>query len=171
MTLESTLDAPPERLRYEFGLLPSGVVAVCGLVNGLPIGMAASSFTSVSLDPPLVSFCAMHTSRTWEALRERPMIGISVLAEEHGDLCRKFAAPGVDRFADIAWQASPAGAVFLPGSVLWLECTPHQQVQAGDHTIVVLRIQGTEVFEGVGPLVFHGGQFRRLTTGSGITAG
>ena len=108
----------PEELRHAFGHLPSGVVAVCALVGGRPVGMAASSFVPVSLKPPLVSFCAARTSRTWQALRQAPSLGVSVLAEDHAALCRALASSAEDRFADVRWEAGESGAVFLPGTVL-----------------------------------------------------
>ena len=152
----------PEELRHAFGHLPSGVVAVCALVGGRPVGMAASSFVPVSLKPPLVSFCAARTSRTWEALRQVPSLGVSVLAEDHATLCRALASSAEDRFADVRWQAGESGAVFLPGTVLWLECALDSEVEAGDHVIAVLRLRGTALFPQVRPLVFHQGHFERL---------
>jgi flavin reductase (DIM6/NTAB) family NADH-FMN oxidoreductase RutF len=152
----------PEELRHAFGHLPSGVVAVCALVGGRPVGMAASSFVPVSLKPPLVSFCAARTSRTWEALRQVPSLGVSVLAEDHTTLCRALASSAEDRFADVRWQAGESGAVFLPGTVLWLECALDSEVEAGDHVIAVLRLRGTALFPQVRPLVFHQGHFERL---------
>src|SRR5918997_4998820 len=75
------LSADPQELRRAYGCFPSGVTAICTLVDGAPDGMAASSFTSVSLDPPLVSVCVQNTSTTWPRLRHLPRLGVSVLAE------------------------------------------------------------------------------------------
>src|SRR5512135_2696044 len=88
----------PRELRRVFAHLPSAVVAVCGQDGGRPVGMAASSFTTVSLTPPLVSFCASNTSATWARLRRLPRLGISVLAENQDCLCRALAADVEDRF-------------------------------------------------------------------------
>ena len=71
----------PQRLRHVFGAFPSGVAAVAALVGGVPVGIAASSFTSVSLDPPLVSLCVAHTSTTWPLLRGADRLGVSILGE------------------------------------------------------------------------------------------
>lgn len=70
-------------LRSVFGRFPTGVTAVCAEVDGAPVGMAASSFTSVSLSPPLVSVCVQNSSQTWPVLRRARRIGVSVLSEEH----------------------------------------------------------------------------------------
>jgi flavin reductase (DIM6/NTAB) family NADH-FMN oxidoreductase RutF len=149
-------------LRSAFAAFPSGVTAVAGLVDGAPIGLAASSFTSVSIDPPLVSVCIARTSTTWPKLRLAPSIGVSVLAEGQGDVARSLAARQGDRFADLAWHAGDDGAVLVDGSTLWLTCTLESELPAGDHEIALLRIDELEVFPDVAPLVFHGSSFRQL---------
>jgi flavin reductase (DIM6/NTAB) family NADH-FMN oxidoreductase RutF len=152
-------------LRRAFAAFPSGVTAVCGLVDGRPRGMAASAFTPVSLDPPLVSVCVAFTSTTWPVLRSAGQVGISVLAEEHAEITRSLAARTGDRFAGVAWHASEAGAVFVDGAALWLTCRFRIGVPAGDHTIALFHVEELHVFEGITPLVFHGSRFRRLANG------
>ena len=149
-------------LRDAYGHTASGVVAVCGLVDGEPVGMVASSFVPVSLDPPLVSFCAMRTSRTWSVLRAAPGLGVSVLGENHGELCRQLSAPAGDRFAGIRWEPGESGAVFLHETALWLECSLDVEVDAGDHVIALLRLRRVTPFPRIRPLVFHRGRFERL---------
>lgn len=149
-------------LRDAYGHTASGVVAVCGLVDGEPVGMVASSFVPVSLDPPLVSFCAMRTSRTWRVLRAAPGLGVSVLGENHGDLCGQLSAPAGDRFAGIRWEAGESGAIFLHETALWLECSLDAEVDAGDHVIALLRLRRVTPFPRIRPLVFHRGRFERL---------
>jgi flavin reductase (DIM6/NTAB) family NADH-FMN oxidoreductase RutF len=149
-------------LRRAFGTFPSGVTAVCTLIDGRPIGIAASSFTSVSLDPPLVSVCVAETSSTWPLLRTSPVLGITVLAEHHGNLTLELAAKTEDRFAQVAWVANERGAVFVEGGPLWLSCRLSSELPAGDHTIALLEIEELTVFEGVAPLVFYASHFRRL---------
>ncbi|HEX2744921.1 MAG TPA: flavin reductase, partial [Streptosporangiaceae bacterium] len=70
----------PRWLRHVFGAFPSGVAVVAAVVDNTPVGIAASSFTSVSLDPALVSLCIAHTSTTWPVLREVPRLGVSILS-------------------------------------------------------------------------------------------
>ena len=84
-------DLDPKRLREAFGIFPSGVVAVAAEVDGKPVGLAASSFTSVSLDPPLVSFSIANTSKTWPDLRRAPHLGVSILAGLNVTLAAAFA--------------------------------------------------------------------------------
>jgi flavin reductase (DIM6/NTAB) family NADH-FMN oxidoreductase RutF len=149
-------------LRQAYGLFPSGVTAFCALVGDQPIGMTASSFTSVSLDPALVSLCVAHTSTTWPALSRVERLGISVLSSAQGVVARQLAERSYDRFAGIDWHAAPSGAVFLPGAALWLECERHQEVAAGDHVIVILRIVGLAIDPEPAPIVFHRSGFYEL---------
>jgi flavin reductase (DIM6/NTAB) family NADH-FMN oxidoreductase RutF len=152
----------PVRLRQAYGCFPSGVTAVCALLDGLPVGLAASSFTSVSVHPPLVSVCIQATSTTWPRLRGQPRLGVSVLAESHDLACRTLSLKEGDRFAGVDWEASSGGAVFVRGSTAWLDCSVHSEVPAGDHAIVLLTIHGLRADPEAPPLVFHGSRFRRL---------
>ena len=79
-------------LRQAFACFPSGVTAFCGLAGDKPEGMAASSFTSVSIDPPLVSVCVANSSTTWPRLADLPSLGLSVLASDHAPPSRLPAA-------------------------------------------------------------------------------
>lgn len=157
-------DVPDQRalLRSAFALFPTGVAAVCALGPGGPIGMAASSFTSVSLDPPLVSVCFDRTSTTWPALSAAPSIGVSVLGADHAELCRDLAARDRDRFAGVQWRPTPDGSVFLCGAPLWLDCRLAETVPAGDHEIALLRVHATHADADVSPLIFHRSTLRPL---------
>ena len=102
------------------------------------MGLAASSFTSVSLEPPLVSFSVANTSRTWPTLRRAGRLGVTVLADHHGEVCRRLAGPVEHRFDDVAVTASGDGAVTLDEGLARFDCSVHREVEAGDHTIVIL---------------------------------
>jgi flavin reductase (DIM6/NTAB) family NADH-FMN oxidoreductase RutF len=160
-----------DRLREVFGCFPSGVVALCALVDDTPVGMAVSSFTSVSLDPPLVSFCVQNTSATWPVLRRRPWLGISVLAEHHDQICRTLSRKHGDRFAGVDWTAEADGSMLVGGSSAWLVGQVHAEVAAGDHALVLLRIDRLGADPDTAPLVFHGGGFRRLAETTGTRQG
>ncbi|CAO5153975.1 NADH:FMN oxidoreductase [Frankia sp. AiPs1] len=152
----------PLRLRHVFGAFPSGVAAVAAVVDGAPVGMAVSSFTSVSLDPPLVSVCVAHSSNTWPVLRTAPRLGVSILSAAQERAGRQLAGRGVDRFAELAWRTTGDGAVLLDGAGGWLETSVEQQVRAGDHDIVLLRVHDLDADHDVSPLVFHASRFHRL---------
>lgn len=160
MNLESKLT--PSALREAFGHFPSGVVAVAAEIDGVKVGLAASTFVPVSLDPPLVSFCVQNCSTTWPKLQGVPVLGISVLGEAHDAAARTLAAKTGDRFAGLETVSSGRGAVFIEGTSVWLESAIEQLVPAGDHTIVVLRISDLTVHPEVPPIVFHRSAFHRL---------
>jgi flavin reductase (DIM6/NTAB) family NADH-FMN oxidoreductase RutF len=151
-------------LRQAYGCFPSGVTAFCGLLDGVAEGMAASSFTSVSLDPPLVSVCVANTSTTWPKLARLDRLGLSVLAGDHAPIAKQLAAKTGDRFSGVDWTATDSGAVFMHGATLWLECAPFKRIEAGDHEIVVLQIVALAMYPDVTPMVFHRSNFHELPT-------
>jgi flavin reductase (DIM6/NTAB) family NADH-FMN oxidoreductase RutF len=164
-SLNTNQDLDPVRLREAFGLFPTGVVAVAAEVEGSITGLAASSFTSVSLEPPLVSVNLARTSKTWPALRRAPRLGVTVLAEDHADLCRQLAGPVEQRFDGIAHTVGPRGAVTLDEGLARFECSVYREVEAGDHVLVLLQLHtvsdSADVPDG-NPLVFHRSAFGRL---------
>ncbi|MEU1995550.1 flavin reductase family protein [Nocardia gamkensis] len=152
----------PEQLRRTFGCFPSGVIAVCAMQRQRPVGMVVSSFTSVSLDPALVSICVTNRSQTWALLRDVPRLGLSVLGDEQESMCRQLASRSLDRFAGVEYEHTAEGAVLLSGATAWLDCSLHDEFPAGDHTIVVLAIRGLHARPTAQPLVFHSSRYRRL---------
>jgi flavin reductase (DIM6/NTAB) family NADH-FMN oxidoreductase RutF len=161
----SSTDLTPASLREAFGHFPSGVIAIAAEVDGVRVGLAASTFVPVSLDPPLVSFCVQNSSETWPKLRDLPSLGISVLGESHDAAARTLAAKTGDRFAGLDTVSRASGAVFVDGTSVWLESVIEQLVPAGDHTIVVLRVSEVTVHDAAeipAPIVFHRSTFRRL---------
>lgn len=154
--------AEPARLRKIFGRFPTGVVAVCADIEGKPAGMAVSSFTSVSLQPPLVSICVAETSTTWPELRQAPRLGVSILSAGHATACRQLSAKTGDRFAGLAVERTDLGGVFVLNAAGWLECAIEHEIRAGDHLIVLLRIEAVAVLAEAPPLVFHASRFSRL---------
>jgi flavin reductase (DIM6/NTAB) family NADH-FMN oxidoreductase RutF len=169
--MTSVIAVDDVRLRQVFGVFPSGVAAVAALVDGAPLGIAASSFTSVSLDPPLVSVCVAHSSTTWPALSGASRLGVSILGADQHQTGRQLAGPREQRFADLSWRATDDGAILLDGAGAWFETSIDQQVRAGDHDIVVLRVHDLDADHDVHPLVFHASQFRRLDYRLGSTGG
>lgn len=152
----------PVQLRSTFGCFPSGVTAVCALEQGTPVGIAASSFTSVSVDPPLVSMCVQNSSTTWPRLRSQARLGVSVLGQDQHEAAQQLAAKDGDRFASLELSCTAEGSVLVHGAVAWLDCSIHSEVPAGDHSIVLLRIHALAAMPDDAPLVFHGSRFRQL---------
>ena len=159
--LTTNQDLDPHALRKAFGVFPTGVVAVAALVEGKPVGLAASSFTSVSLEPPLVSFSVARTSKTWPDLRRSSHLGVTVLAEHHGEVCRRLAGPVDSRFDGLAVSSSRDGALTLDEGLARFDCTIYREVEAGDHIVILLQLHAAD--HGAGqPLVFHRSNFGKL---------
>jgi flavin reductase (DIM6/NTAB) family NADH-FMN oxidoreductase RutF len=153
----------PNSLQDAFGHFPTGVVAIAAEVDGVRIGLAASTFVPVSLDPPLVSFCVQNTSTTWPKLSECPHLGISVLGERHDGAARALAARTGDRFAGLTTVTSARGALFIEGTSVWVESSIEQSIAAGDHSLVILRVTDMSIHPEVAPMVFHRSLFRGLS--------
>jgi flavin reductase (DIM6/NTAB) family NADH-FMN oxidoreductase RutF len=150
-------------LRKVYGRFPTGVTAICALDDEVPVGFAASSFNTVSADPPLVAIAIQNNSTTWPRLAARPRLGLSILAADQGPLCRQLAARTGDRFAGVGWSATEAGAVLIHGAAAWLECSVHDLSAVGDHHLVVLRVMRHRTHDEVPPLVFQASAFHRIT--------
>jgi flavin reductase (DIM6/NTAB) family NADH-FMN oxidoreductase RutF len=148
--------------RRVLGSFATGVTAVAALIEDAPAGIAANSFTSVSLTPPLVSVCIAHSSTSWPMLHRAPHLGVSVLSADQESAARKLAARDTDRFASVRWHAHDNGAVLLDGASAWLICRVSQEIPAGDHDIVLLEVEELGSDHGSAPLVFHGSRFHRL---------
>ncbi|TXS76679.1 MULTISPECIES: flavin reductase family protein [unclassified Streptomyces] len=136
-----------------------------------PAGFACQSFSSLSLDPPLVCFMVGRTSSTWPRIARAGSFCVNVLGAHQGDLCRGFAVSGADKFAGVGYDAAPvSGSPRLAGAAAWIDCTIHAVHTGGDHLIVVGRVDALGTGDGSGdggagadtevaPLLFHRGRF------------
>ena len=131
------------------------------MIDGEPSGLAANSFVSVSLDPPLVSVCIAHTSTTWPTLRGASRLGISVLGDHQEAASRQLSSRSGERFAGLDWRATTEGALLVSGAAAWFDCSLCREIPAGDHDIVLLRVHDLGATE-IMPLVFHGSTYRQL---------
>jgi len=157
--------------RDVLGHYPTGVVLVTGIgADGDPVGMVVGSFTSVSLDPPLVAYLPTLSSFTFGQLREASTFCINVLSAEQEDLCRRFAGRGEDKWAGVGWTPTPGGAPILDGVVAWIECTTESVAEAGDHYLVLGRVLGLGVLNPTAPLLFFQGGYGRFTMASVVAA-
>lgn len=140
------------------GAFPTGVTVVTAMdEDGAPLGLTVNSFTSVSLDPPLVLVCIDTGSSSHDRLVASGSFAVNVLAAEHDALARRFASnPAEGRFDDVSWAPGPTGAPILAGMAAWLACTVEDVFPGGDHSIVVGRV--TEAQATPAPaLLFHRG--------------
>jgi 3-hydroxy-9,10-secoandrosta-1,3,5(10)-triene-9,17-dione monooxygenase reductase component len=162
----SALDTEARQFRRVLSLFATGVVAVTALdpATGRPVGLAANSFTAVSLRPPLVCVSVAHTSTTWPRIRAARGHCINILAEHQRGICRQLATPGAEKFRDVAWTASPDGHPILDGALGWLECGVDMEHQAGDHVIVISRVLRLDMQPEEPPLIFYRGGYGRFET-------
>jgi 3-hydroxy-9,10-secoandrosta-1,3,5(10)-triene-9,17-dione monooxygenase reductase component len=149
----------PARMRDVLGHFASGVTVVTALTGSGPIGFTCQSFSSLSLEPPLVVFAPARTSRTWPGLREIGRFCVNVLADDQTALSRSFARSGVDKFADVPWTASPHGNPVLRDVVAWIDCVLWAEYDGGDHTIAVGRVLDLGADPSRRPLLFHRGTY------------
>lgn len=153
-----TLDA--RALRDAFGSFLTGVTVVTTHnAAGAPIGFTANSFTSVSLDPPLLLVCLAKTSRNYAVLTEARGFGVNILSEGQKEVSNTFARPVEDRFAAVEWKKGPFGAPVFADVAAWFDCSMHELVDAGDHVILIGRIEGFENSGKTGLGYARGGYF------------
>lgn len=132
-------------LRDAFGAFLTGVTVVTSVnESGDPVGFTANSFTSVSLDPPLLLVCVAKTSRNCQTLTAAKGFAINILAEDQKDISNTFARPVEDRFAVVTWKMGPFGAPILDNVAAWFDCSLHQVTEAGDHVILIGRVEAFE---------------------------
>lgn len=151
-------DLSPERLRTVMGEFCSGVVVVTALGDE-PLGFTCQSFASLSLDPPLVSFCPSRTSTTWPRIRETGRFCVNVLADDHAEVSGAFARSGTDKFAGVDWVPTRSGTPAIAGVGAWVDCSLWAEYDGGDHTIVVGRVEQVHADPSTSPLVFHRGAY------------
>ncbi|MCW2773639.1 MAG: flavin reductase domain protein FMN-binding protein [Nocardioides sp.] len=154
--------AAARRFRDVLGRFASGVTVVTTTSNDEPVGMTCQSFSSVSLDPPLVLFIPAKSSRSWPLIQRSGKFCVNFLAAGQAELSNTMASRGADKFGDVKWTPSRAtGSPILEGSLAHVDCTIHQVHEAGDHYVVIGRVVDLGIDEGdVDPLLFFQGKYR-----------
>jgi len=148
------------RFRGTLGQFCSGVVIATGTLRGAPAGFAAQSFTSLSLDPPLIALAPAKTSTSWPKLRDSGSFCINILAASQKPVCDLFARSGIDKFAELSWRPGVTGSPVLAGVLAYIDCDLEAEHDAGDHTIAVGRVRDLEILDpGGAPLLFFRGQY------------
>jgi flavin reductase (DIM6/NTAB) family NADH-FMN oxidoreductase RutF len=153
----------PAVFRAALGGHPAGVVIVTAQDETGPVGLTATSFVSISLDPPLVAFAVDSGSSTWQRLSGADALVIHLLSEEQHELASTFARRGVDRFAPpTAWTTLETGEPLLVDAPAWLRCSVDRVLELGDHHFVVARVCEAFVTEHDRPLLYHRRGFHGL---------
>lgn len=133
--------ARARRFRDVLGLFCSGVTVVTSVSDGAPVGMTCQSFSSVSLEPPLVMFSPAKTSRAWPLMQRAGFFCVNILAADQSDLSNGMATKGDEKFSGVGWSTATTGAPVIDGVLGYIDCTVHQVVEAGDHYIVIGRVK------------------------------
>jgi 3-hydroxy-9,10-secoandrosta-1,3,5(10)-triene-9,17-dione monooxygenase reductase component len=153
--------ARARRFRDVLGRFASGVTVVTAISGGQPVGMTCQSFSSVSLDPPLVLFVPAKTSRAFPLMQRAGTFAVNFLAHDQAELSNTMASRGSDKFAGIPWQPSEhTGSPLLEGILGYVDCQIHAVHEAGDHYVVLGRVLDLAAAEGDDPLLFFQGQYR-----------
>jgi len=155
----------PDRieLRQTFGCFATGVTIVTAYdSDGRPRGMTANSFTSVSLDPPLILVCVSTAAPLWSVLASAPGFSINVLSEHQREISQRFATPALDKFAGIDWSGSAtAGGPVLADVAAHLACRRVREVEVGDHMLLIGEVLDF-ARSPARPLIFHQGAYRAV---------
>ncbi len=123
------------------GAFATGVTVVTTLdASGVPWGFTANSFTSVSLDPPLVLVCLGRGAESCQVFEQAGGFAVNILSASQRGLSECFASPARDKFETVAWSAEATGSPLIEGTVGWLDCESHQCFDGGDHVIIVGRV-------------------------------
>ena len=149
-------------MRSVLGHFCTGVAVIAGHDGDRPAGFACQSVTSVSLDPPYVSFCPARTSSSWPVIRSTGRLCINVLADDQRDICGQFATSNADKFAGIGWAPGDNGAPYLHGVLASIEAEVAFEHEAGAHTIVIARVTGLRAHQKRRPLLFYRGDYGGL---------
>ncbi|MEM9781793.1 MAG: flavin reductase family protein [Pseudomonadota bacterium] len=163
LTTPNDLQPPTDQLalRRALGAFATGVTIVTTMCDAEPTGFTANSFTSVSLEPPILLVCLAHTAASYELFRRSDTFAVNVLSADQQDTAMTFAQRGADKFSAVDWHAGARGAPLIDGSLARFDCAMEDRVTAGDHDILLGRVLGFACRPGPA-LLYHGGSFSRL---------
>jgi 3-hydroxy-9,10-secoandrosta-1,3,5(10)-triene-9,17-dione monooxygenase reductase component len=150
-------------LRHVMGHFCSGVVVVTSALDCRPLGMTIQAFTSLSLDPPMVSISPALTSTSWPSIRAAGVFCANILASTQQNLSQQFAVSGGDKFAGVPWRRSALGMPRIDGALAWVDCAIEAEYAGGDHSVVIARVLDLTSTQSCGrPLLFFRGQYRSI---------
>ena len=165
LSLRNSPGIAPDRFKQMFRTCPAGVVVVTLDAGRGPVGFTATSLTSLSLDPPLVSFGIAESASSWPHVRDADTVVVNLLGARQEAVARRFATSGIDRFAEpTRWRRLPEGEPVVEEVPGWLRVRVEGIVPAGDHRIVIARVEDAwlSADQGPGPLVHHDGRYHAL---------
>ena len=154
-----TLNPDSSTMRTVGGHFATGITIVTASHDGEPVGMACNSFSTVSLEPPLVLFCAAKSSSTWPRIQAAGKWAVNILGEDDEEVSRLFAEKGADRFAHMTFRPGASGAPLLDRSLAFFDCVTDAEYDAGDHVVVVGRVLELGYQSEGKPLLFYRGGY------------
>lgn len=150
----------PALFRQVLGSYPTGVCVISALdADDQPVGMVVGTFTSVSLDPPLVGFLPDRKSTSWPKIAAAGRFCVNVLAADQRDIARQIAGRGEQKFIGVEFTISDHRLPVIAGAVGRVECTIHSITEAGDHLFVLGNVLHLEASSTGGPMLFHRGKY------------
>jgi len=152
----------PEQFRKVLGGYPTGVCVITSADGECRFGMVVGTFTSISLDPPLVGFFPDKSSKSWPKIEQTGRFCVNILAVDQLDECMHFASKLENKFEGRTCKSSPANLPVLDAAVAWIECDIAQVNEIGDHLLVVGAVTAMERRDGGVPLLFFGGSYHAL---------
>ena len=159
---DTPIDAPIDaaEFRQVLGHYPTGVAAITTIdTSGAALALVVGSFTSVSLDPPLVGFLPDKRSSSWPLIEATGKFAVNILASDQTALCRQLAGKGPDKFAGIEYTTSANGLPLLAGAIATIECRLADVVEAGDHYFVMGQVVALEIQRAGDPMLFYRGTY------------
>lgn len=154
----ATTPPTPREFRSAMGMFASGVTVITGIDDGEPVGFTCQAFASVSLQPPLILFCADHRGRSWPRIRNSGRFCVHVLGEEQVDLCERFGSSRGRRYEGLDWRLSRWGAPVLDDVLLRIHAEVADVHVAGDHDVVIGRVVEVEPVTEQNPMIFFRGR-------------
>jgi 3-hydroxy-9,10-secoandrosta-1,3,5(10)-triene-9,17-dione monooxygenase reductase component len=152
--------ARARRFRDVLGLFASGVTVITSMSDGAPVGMTCQSFSSVSLEPPLVMFCPARTSRAWPLMQRAGFFCVNILAEDQSEISNAMATKGTDKYDGVGWRSAATGAPLIDGVLGHVDCTVQSVHEAGDHYVVIGRVKELGFGDdGRQPLLYYRGAY------------
>lgn len=160
-----TLVIDPAAFRQTLGHYPTGVCAITAIQpDGTPAAMIVGSFTSVSLDPPLVAFFPDKSSSSWPKIERSGGFCVNVLAQDQEGLCRTLASKDPDKFDKVSYSPSPRGVPIIDGALAWIDCSFYAIHEAGDHFIAIGQVHAFDIHHPGTPLLFHKGGYAGVSS-------
>lgn len=145
--------------RRILGHYPTGVCAITSMASSVPTAMTVGSFTSVSLDPPLVAFFPDRKSTTWPKIEASRRFCVNVLAHHQENVCRALAVKGGNKFEGLSYRLLSSGVPVIDDVIAWIDCDLYAVHEAGDHLIAVGRVQSLQIEKPELPLLFFKGSY------------